>query len=161
MKRILIAVLFTLATLAWAAAQQPGSMPQGGTGQATSPSSQVPDTDQSPSTAGSASQAGQSGAQATPPGQAGNAPVTEGCLGGSDGNYTLTDKTGTTYKLNIPAGADTSKLAAHVGESVNVAGNVNDAGAAGSRSIDVHGIGRGTGNCAASGTKSPQTPPKR
>jgi hypothetical protein len=38
----------------------------------------------------------------------------EGCLQGSDGNYTLTDKHGRTYQL---LGA-TSKLAAHVGHEV-------------------------------------------
>src|SRR5262252_3397899 len=75
----------------------------------------------------------------TPGGQsAGN----RGCLGGSGPNFTLTDKAGTTYKLNIPPTADTSKLGQHVGEPVAVAGNVN--GKAGNASIDVQSIGRGT-----------------
>jgi len=130
MKKILVITLFMLATLAWAAAQQPGNPPD------------------------------RSGGQPGSQGQAANAPVTEGCLGGSDPNFTITDKAGTTYKLNIPPSADTSKLGQHVGESVAVAGNVN-AGKAGNASIDVQGIGRGTGKCPASGSSGPQPPPKQ
>jgi hypothetical protein len=87
-----------------------------------------------------------------------NAPVTEGCLGGSNPNFTITDKAGTTYKLNIPPSADTSKLGAHVGEPVAVAGNVNT-GKAGDPSIDVQGIGRGTGTCPG-GSKGAPPPPQ-
>ena len=57
MKKMLVITLFMLATLAWAAAQQPGSTPE--------PSRQAP-----------------------------NAPVIEGCLGGSNPNLTITDKAG-------------------------------------------------------------------
>ncbi len=138
MKKILVITVFMLATFAWAAAQQPTTP----NGQATPPSAQVPGT--SPS----------EGPTATPT-------VTEGCLGGSNPNYTITSASGTTYKLNIPPTADTSKLAAHVGESVAVAGDVNDAGKAGSSTIDVRGIGRGTGNCPAGGSKAPQALPKQ
>lgn len=153
MKRTLVVTLFILATLAWAAAQQPGSTPESGSQQPASPSSQVPGASQSqPSTPGSADQARSQG-------QASNAPVTEGCLGGSAPNYTVTDKAGSTYKLNIPPNADTSKLASHVGESVQVAGNVDDTGKAGNASIDVQGIGPGTGKCPASGSRS-TSPPK-
>jgi len=127
MKNMLVITLFMLATLAWAAAQQPGGTP------------------------------GQSSGQPGSQGQAPNVPVTEGCLGGSNPNFTITDKAGTTYKLNIPPSADTSKLAQHVGESVQVAGNVK----AGNSSIDVQGIGRGTGQCPASGSKGAQSPPKQ
>jgi hypothetical protein len=148
MKKILATVLFTLATLAWASAQQPGSMPpQQGSGAATSPGSQAPGATQSQ--------------PATPGNQAINAPVTEGCLGGSNPNYTITDKAGTTYKLNIPPNANTSVLAQHVGESVQVAGNVNGAGKAGNSSIDVQGIGRGSGNCPGSPSTGAQPPPKQ
>jgi hypothetical protein len=104
MRKMLVITLFILATLAWAAPQQPGSTPE------------------------------PSGEQAGSQGQA-NVPVTEGCLGGSDPNFTITDKAGTTYKLNIPPTADTSKLPQHVGESVQVAGNVKDTGKAANASI--------------------------
>jgi hypothetical protein len=128
MKKMLAITLLVLATGAWAVAQQPGTTPN--------------DNAQQPGSAP----------------QAANAPVTEGCLGGSEPHYTITDKAGTTYKLNIPSNADTSKLAQHVGEPVAVAGNVN-AGKGGDPSIDVQGIGRGSGQCG--GPKGAQPPPKQ
>jgi hypothetical protein len=155
MKNILVTTLFMLATLAWAVAQQPGNATERSSGQATAPSSQVPGADQSqPSTPGGSDQAGSQG-------QASNEPVTEGCLGGSDPNFTLTDRANVTYKLNIPPNANTSKLTPHVGEPVVVAGDVKDPGKTSSPSIDVHGIGRGTGKCPASDSKGPEPPPKR
>jgi hypothetical protein len=51
----------------------------------------------------------------------------EGCLGGSAGNFTIIDKSGTTYQLQIPAGADTSKLNSHIGEEVRVTGTMANA----------------------------------
>ena len=42
----------------------------------------------------------------------------EGCLSGSDGNYSLTDKSGTTYQLT----GDTAKLQNHVGHTIQVTG---------------------------------------
>jgi hypothetical protein len=149
MKNILVVTVFMLASVAWAAAQQPGSAPDQGTGQTTSPSSQAAAASQSQSTP--------NGDQNQARGSAANAPVTEGCLGGKDPHYTITDKAGTTYKLNIPATADTSKLASHVGEPVQVLGSVKDADA-GSASINVQSIGRGTGNCPASGSKGMSSP---
>jgi hypothetical protein len=133
MKNMLVMTLFILAMIAWAAAQQPGTQP---------------------SKPGSADQAG---SRAQEP----QAPVTEGCLGGSAPNYTITDSSGTVYKLNMPPNADTSKLASHVGESVQVQGDVKDAGKPGNASIDVQAIGRGTGSCPAGAPKNTQSPPKR
>ena len=150
MKNILVMTLFMLAMLAWAAAQQPGSAPERNSGQTTSPNSQAPGTTQTqPSAPGGAGQ----------PGSRANAPVTEGCLGGSAPNYTIKDKTGTAYKLNMPPNADTSKLAPHVGESVQVQGEVKDAGTA-NASINVQAIGRGTGTCPGSGSRDAQPQPK-
>jgi hypothetical protein len=145
MKKILVITLFMQATLAWAAAQQPDSTPEQSSGQATSPSSQAPDA--SPS-------------QPSTPNKAAKPPVTEGCLGGSALNFTIKDKAGTTYKLNMPPNADTSTLAQHVGESVQVAGDRNDTNKA-NASINVQGIGRGTGTCPSSGAKGTQAPPKQ
>jgi hypothetical protein len=51
----------------------------------------------------------------------------EGCLAGSDGGYTLSDKKGATYQLV----GDTSKLAAHVGQQVKVEGHVKGTSGAG------------------------------
>jgi hypothetical protein len=42
----------------------------------------------------------------------------EGCLAGSDGNYTLTDNSGTTYQLT----GDTAKLQNHLGHTIQVTG---------------------------------------
>ena len=154
MKNIFVMTLFMLAMLAWAAAQQPGSAPERDSGQTTSPSSQAPDATQTqPSTPGGAGQAGSRG-------QAPSAPITEGCLGGSAPNYTIKDKTGTAYKLNMPPNTDTSKLASHVGESVQVQGNVKDTDTP-NASIDVQAIGRGTGNCPGSGSRDAQPPSKQ
>jgi hypothetical protein len=50
----------------------------------------------------------------------------QGCLQGSDGNYTLTDKSRTTYQLQ----GDTSKLSAHVGHEVQITGSTTSAAGA-------------------------------
>ena len=91
----------------------------------------------------------------TPPAAAGN--IIEGCLGGSNPNFNITDKGGTKYELVIPQGADASVLSKHVGESVQVQGAVDAAdtsnsGAAapvGGHFIRVAKIGKGTGTCSA------------
>ena len=57
----------------------------------------------------------------TPTNSGGNMTV-EGCLNGSDGNYTLTDKNGTTYQLS----GDTAKLSDHVGHEMKVTGSKSD-----------------------------------
>ena len=156
MKNTLVMTLFILAMPAWAAAQQPGGAPERNSGQTASPSPRAAsETQTQPSKpGGSADQAGSRG-------QESQAPITEGCLGGSAPNYTITDNNGTVYKLNMPANVDTSKLAPHVGESVQVQGDVKDAGKAGNASIDVQAIGRGTGSCPASGSRNTQPPAKR
>jgi hypothetical protein len=50
----------------------------------------------------------------------------QGCLQGSDGSYTLTDKNGTTYQLQ----GETSKLSAHVGHEVQITGSTTSASTA-------------------------------
>ncbi|HUO60018.1 MAG TPA: hypothetical protein VMU24_05070 [Candidatus Acidoferrales bacterium] len=157
MKRVLaITTAFVLGTLVFAMAQQPGGAPYGGSsGQSTSPGSQMPGQQQ-PSTPGAAGQnAPEPGGQTGMPSQAANAPVTEGCLGGSSPNFTITDSSGKTYKLNIPPNADASVLNPHVGESVQVQGDVKQAGNA--NTIDVSRVGRGTSKCPGS---SAQPTPK-
>ena len=158
MKRMLVVTVFMLVTLVWALAQRPGGIPEQSGGQATS-GSQVPNAGQ-PATPGNADQnAPESGAQAGVPGQAATAPITQGCLGGSNPNFTITDSAGTTYKLNIPPNADASVLTPHIGESVQVMGDVKQTG--GSNSIDVSKVGRGTGNCPANSPKGGQPPSKQ
>ncbi|HEY3928179.1 MAG TPA: hypothetical protein VGL89_07390 [Candidatus Koribacter sp.] len=143
MKKSMIFAAFMLSALVWAGAQQPNDMPAQSGSQATSPSSQMPS--QSPSATPSTPE--QSAPQATPQagaaGQSMNGSVTEGCLGGTNPNFTITDASGKSYKLNLPAGADGTRLTSHVGESVQVAGDVK------SGAIDVTKIGKGTGSCPA------------
>jgi hypothetical protein len=50
----------------------------------------------------------------------------EGCLQGSNGNYTLTDSAGTTYQL----AGDTSKLTEHVGHEVEIKGSTSPSSSA-------------------------------
>jgi len=155
MKKLLTISVFMLATLAWGAAQQPGA------GQAGPPGA-MPGAGQSqpPMPPGAEPNAPPSGMQGGPQDQAAAAPITEGCLGGSAPNFTITDTAGTTYKLNVPPNADTSKLTPHVGESVQVQGNVKDT-SKGNGSIDVQRIGRGTSNCPGSHSSATPTPPKQ
>lgn len=47
----------------------------------------------------------------------------QGCLQGSNGNYTLTDDNGMTYQLQ----GDTSKLSAHVGNEMQITGSTTSA----------------------------------
>lgn len=51
----------------------------------------------------------------------------QGCLSGSDGNYTLTDKTGTAFNLT----GNTSRLQAHVGHTISVTGMASSGSASG------------------------------
>jgi hypothetical protein len=51
----------------------------------------------------------------------------EGCLGGSAGKFSIIDKAGTTYDLQLPATADSSKLNSHIGQEVRVSGSMNNA----------------------------------
>ena len=153
MRKILAVSLFVLATLTWSLAQNPGATP---------PSAQQPPsagaTQQTPPSAGA--NPSQPGAAQPQQNASANATITEGCLGCSGTDYTLTDKAGTTYKLNFPATANLSTLSSHVGESVRVLGDVTNAGKAGQSSINATKIGRGTGTCpaASSAPAQPQTP---
>jgi hypothetical protein len=54
---------------------------------------------------------------------AGSQMTVQGCLSGSSGNYTITDKNGTTYQLT----GDTAKLSEHVGHEVKVTGATSSA----------------------------------
>jgi len=54
---------------------------------------------------------------------ASGATTVQGCLSGSSGNFTLTDKNGNTYQLT----GDTAKLSEHVGHEVKVTGTTSSA----------------------------------
>lgn len=68
----------------------------------------------------------QSQSAATPSaGQTAASQTVEGCLQGSNGSFTLTDNSGTTYQLS----GDNSKLADHVGHQVSITGSTSGASA--------------------------------
>ena len=78
----------------------------------------------------------------------------QGCLSGSQGNYTLTDKAGNTYQL----AGDTSKLAEHVGHKDEVTGTTGGApsggtatagGSAGQLTLNVSSIKHMASSCSA------------
>jgi len=80
----------------------------------------------------------------------------EGCVSGSDGKYTLTDKQGTTYQLT----GDTSKLAEHVGHEVKITGSTSggsassgaaSAAAGGSQSLEVKSVKHVSKTCSSGG----------
>ena len=66
----------------------------------------------------------QSGSSQTGTASSGKTTV-QGCLQSSNGTYTLTDKSGTTYQLQ----GDTSKLSAHVGHEVKITGTTSGSSA--------------------------------
>lgn len=162
MRKILFVFVITMVSVAWAAAQQ-GSAPgsAGGQGPGAGGRAVGPPSDSNrPSTAGDA----QSGNQPDKPtdrgadASAGNSQMIEGCLGGAAPDFTVTDKAGTVYKLDIPKDADSSPLAAHLGQSVKVRGVVSGAGTSGASSaksptIQVEQMARGTGACPAGGSQ--------
>src|SRR5579859_5624676 len=126
MKRVslVLAVLF-LGTV-WMFAQtstpsQPSSTDQSTTNsQSTTQSTPSTTTDQSSSQTNSGNMGSQT-SQTTPSDNSGKKEKIEGCLSGSNGNYTLTDKNGTAYQLS----GDTSKLADHVGHEVKITGTLS------------------------------------
>ncbi len=54
----------------------------------------------------------------------------EGCLGGSAGNYTLIDKAGTSYMLQLPNDSQNAAIDKHIGQEVRVNGTVAKADSA-------------------------------
>ena len=91
------------------------------------------DPQPNPSNAGS----GQGNASQT---GSGSETTVQGCLQGSSGNFTLTDKSGTTYQL----AGDTSKLTEHVGHEVKIKGTTSaSSSAAGSSSTPPSGAAAG------------------
>jgi len=89
----------------------------------------------------------------------------EGCLSGTDGNFTLTDKSGMTYQLQ----GENSELAKHVNQEVRIEGMASAAGsasapsgassAAGGSTLTVSKVKKVSDNCAAN-PNSGGAPPK-
>ena len=117
MRHILLFVSVLLLGLSWAVAQNSAG--------------------QSGSTSSSAGQASQT--------SAGGETTVEGCLSGSSGSYTLTDKNGTAYQLT----GDTAKLSEHVGHEVKITGTSNSSATSASSS--------GAAGAGTSSNGSPQS----
>lgn len=73
----------------------------------------------------------------------------QGCLSGSNGNYTLTDKSGKIYHL----AGDTSQLIKHVGHEVEVTGTMKPA----SSSSGTTGGQASTSGTSRAGTQNTST----
>ena len=119
MRQLFLLLSVLLLGLSWAVAQD-------STSQSTGSSAQSSDS------TGNSGQTSRTGA--------GGQVTVEGCLSGSSGNFTLTDKNGMAYQLT----GDTAKLNEHVGHEVKVTGTSGAAGAGASSSPDTSASGAGS-----------------
>jgi len=150
MRKTLLLTTVLLALSAWVCAQQaPSSQSSPSISQGTA--SQAPDSQSPPSSGqGAQSAAGQN--------------MVQGCLGSSGNNYTVTDKGGTSYMLQLPQGADGNALKPHVGEEVRVEGTTSSGGSsasggasgAGQPSITVKNIFRVSTTCSNKSGAAPK-----
>jgi hypothetical protein len=104
MRRLLLLLSVLLLGACWAVAQDATSKTNSGSSETSASSGQT-------------SSATASGAT-----------TVQGCLSGSSGNFTLTDKNGNTYQLT----GDTAKLSEHVGHEVKVTGTTSSSASAAS-----------------------------
>ena len=127
MRQVLLCVSVLLLGLTWSVAQTGGSSDtsSGSSGQYS----------------GSASSGQTSASGQMDHSKSGHTTV-EGCLSGSNGNFTLTDKQGNSYQLT----GDTAKLSEHVGHEIKVTG-----------SADASSTGAGTATSGSSGAGASQT----
>ena len=95
--------------------------------------------------------------------QSASANSVQGCLGGSGNTFTVTDKGGTSYQLQLPQGADTSNLKPHIGEEVRVEGTTSNgsgsnsaASASGKPTISVKNIYRVAPTCGSKSGAAPK-----
>lgn len=77
----------------------------------------------------------QTGQSPTATANSGNQTTVQGCLSNSNGNYTLTDKSGNSFQLT----GDTAKLTEHVGHQVKITGTMNAASASSGSGSDATG----------------------
>jgi hypothetical protein len=117
-KRHLVLLSVLLLGASWAVAQSDQASPSqtSPAPDQTSPSEATPDQSSANQTSNDQTTVG-----------TGTATV-QGCLSGSDGNYTLTDDNGTAYQLT----GNTAKLSEHVGHEIKVMGTTAAALASGS-----------------------------
>jgi len=87
------------------------------------------------------SQTSPSPSRTTPAGTGAETTV-QGCLSGSSGSYTLTDKNGNSFQLT----GDTAKLSEHVGHEIKVTGTPSSASASPSDGTDSSKAGEASGS---------------
>jgi hypothetical protein len=134
MRKLLVLSVLLLGTV-WVAAQTDPSQSSPSPSASSSTSSQ---TSSNPSSqASSASSTGQT--------------TVEGCLSGSNGNFTLTDKSGTSYQLS----GDTAQLSDHVGHDVQITGSTQNSSA--SASSPSSNSGANAASSGQSGASAQQT----
>ena len=109
----------------WAAAQNNPSSQTSSPDPSTSTQTTGSTSAGSDSAGSSSTESSQKDSSMSETGTSGNS--IEGCLSGSDGNYTLTDQTGASYKLT----GDTAKLSEHIGHEVKITGTKSSASATG------------------------------
>jgi hypothetical protein len=111
MRKLLLLLSILLLGACWAVAQDSSSPSNTGSGSSSTGSSQSTSGSSQTESAASSGQTGSTSATGRM--------TVEGCLSGSSGNYTLSDKKGNTYQLT----GDTAKLSEHVGHEVKITGN--------------------------------------
>jgi Protein of unknown function (DUF5818) len=109
-------------------------------------------------------QQGYPSSQTTTPSSSGQTTI-KGCLSRSDGEFALTDTSGTSYKLT----GDTAKLSDHVGHEVQIKGTTTDAnatpgaasaaGAAARPTLDVTSMKHISETCSSKSKSETQKPP--
>jgi hypothetical protein len=145
-KAVLLMAVLLLST-AWIVAQQ------------TAPdTSSAPQTQTAPDTSGASQTTTTTSTSQTTTSQSGtsseaNATTIQGCLGGSTGNFTLTDKSGMTYQL----AGNTSDLSKHVGEEVSIRGSSSASGSASANAGSASGSSSTSPSAGASSSANQPT----
>ena len=182
--RKIVVMTMLLACSLWVSAQAGSNSQSSSTGsQAAQPGASNPSGSSSSSSSATTGSGAQSKDQSASPNSSASAgpsaggTITEGCLGGTAPNFTLTDSAGKVYALSIPnPAANSGLLTQHLGESVAVMGTVSDAGSAASSAssgsstgaassaqptIAVTKIGRGTTSCPSSKNQNSNQPQQK
>ncbi len=147
MQRILLLAAILLLSATWMVAQSSSS-----SSSSPSSSSQTSGTSATPGTTGqSGSSSSQSGMSSTS--STGSETSVQGCLTGSNGNYTLTDNAGTAYQLT----GDNSDLSKHVNEEVSVRGTQSGSASPSTSSSSASGSSNSTSPTAGAAGVSAQS----
>jgi cytoskeletal protein RodZ len=120
MRKCILLVFVVLLSSAWMMAQYSGSQSsqqQGTTGSDVGSAATQNSTSSSTESSAGQSSSGTMSSQSSASSNMGK--NLEGCLSGSNGNYTLTDNAGNTYQLM----GDTAQLSKHVGQEIRVSGS--------------------------------------